>query len=56
MERSGANLEKFPQYRLFSEIREHEGGITSNRGSERRGEYVLEYRTHYPSRLESWLA
>ncbi len=56
LEQSGANLQKFPQYRSFSEIRECEEGITSNRGSEHRGEYVLEYRTHCPSRLESWFA
>ena len=30
-----------PQFRLQSEIRLHEGGIGSNRGSAGRGEYVL---------------
>ena len=49
-----ANLEKSPQFRLFSATREHEVGIASNRGSARHGEYVLRFCTHRPSRLESW--
>ena len=35
-----------PQFGLESETRLHEVGIASNRGSERRGEYVIESCTH----------
>ena len=35
-------------------IRLHEGGITSNRGSECRGEYVPGVCTHRPSNHERW--
>lgn len=38
-----------PQFRLFSATREHEAGITSNRGSARHGEYVPEPCTPRPS-------
>jgi hypothetical protein len=34
----GANPQKSSQFGLFSATREHEGGITSNRGSARHGE------------------
>ena len=41
MAQAGVKLvEKFSQYRLFSETREHEDGIVSNRRSERCGEFV----------------
>jgi hypothetical protein len=43
------------QFGLFSATREHEAGIASNRGSERRGEYVPGPCTHRPSHHESWL-
>ena len=43
-----------PQFRLESEIRLHEVGIGSNRGSAGRGEYVLGSCTHRPSRQQSW--
>ncbi len=49
----GANLQPSPQFGLFSATREHEGGITSNRGSARHGEFVPEPCTHRPSRSES---
>ena len=35
----GVNLEKLLYFGLFSEIREHEGGIASNRKLVRFGEY-----------------
>src|SRR6476469_5081598 len=38
-----------PQFRLGSATRPHEGGIASNRGSARRGEYVPGPCTHRPS-------
>ena len=41
------------QFRLGSEIRPHEAGIGSNRGSASRGEYVLGSCTHRPSRQQS---
>ena len=47
--RGGANLQKLPQFGSFSAIRKREVGIASNRGSERRGEYVLGSCTHCPS-------
>ena len=43
-----------PQFRLESATRLHEVGISSNRGSEGRGEYVLGSCTHRPSRQQSW--
>ena len=46
----GANTKKLSQFGLFSATREHEGGITSNRGSARHGEFVPEPCTHRPSR------
>jgi len=42
-----------PQFRLRAEIRPHEVGIGSNRGSEGRGEYVLGFCTHRPSSEQS---
>jgi hypothetical protein len=42
-----------PQFRLRAEIRPHEVGIGSNRGSEGRGEYVLGSCTHRPSSEQS---
>ena len=42
-----------PQFRLRAATRPHEGGISSNRGSEGRGEYVLGSCTHRPSRQQS---
>ena len=42
------------QFGLKAEIRLHEAGIASNRGSERHGEYVLGSCTHRPSRQGSW--
>ena len=47
--------EKNAQFRLESATRLHEAGIASNRGSERRGEYVPGPCTHRPSRHESWI-
>ena len=41
--------EIWPQFRLRAATRPHEAGIASNRGSECRGEYVLESCTHRPS-------
>ncbi len=41
------------QFGLKSAIRLHEAGIASNRGSERRGEYVPGPCTHRPSHHES---
>ena len=43
-----------PQFRLQSATRLHEGGISSNRESAGRGEYVLGSCTHRPSRQQSW--
>ena len=42
-----------PQFGLESATRLHEAGITSNRESERHGEYVLGSCTHRPSHQES---
>ncbi len=42
-----------PQFRLGAATRPHEAGISSNRGSEGRGEYVLGSCTHRPSRQQS---
>src|SRR5512140_1651604 len=44
-----------PQFGLQSATRLHEGGIASNRGSARRGEYVPGPCTHRPSHHESLL-
>src|SRR5204863_4736957 len=44
-----------PQFGLESATRLHEGGIASNRGSARRGEYVPGPCTHRPSHHESRL-
>ena len=44
-----------PQFGLYSATRVHEAGITSNRGSARRGEYVPGSCTHRPSHHGSWL-
>ena len=44
-----------PQFGLHSATRVHEGGIASNRGSARRGEYVPGPCTHRPSHHESRL-
>ncbi len=49
----GAKPEKSCQFRLFSAIRKHEGGIASNRGSAGHGEYVPGSCTHRPSHLGS---
>src|SRR3970282_2948355 len=43
------------QFGLQAATRLHEGGIASNRGSARRGEYVPGPCTHRPSHHESWL-
>ena len=53
MTRVGANPQKLSHSRLFSATREHEDGITSNRGSARHGESVPEPCTHRPSRSGS---
>ena len=45
----GANPKKSSQFRLLSATREHEAGITSNRGSACHGEFVPEPCTHRPS-------
>lgn len=42
-----------PQFRLGAEIRPHEVGLGSNRGSAGRGEYVLGSCTHRPSSEQS---
>ena len=42
-----------PQFRLGAATRPHEAGISSNRGSAGRGEYVLGSCTHRPSRQQS---
>ncbi len=44
-----------PQFGLESATRLHEGGIASNRASERHGEYVPGPCTHRPSHHESGL-
>jgi len=46
----GANLKKLPKFGLLSAIRQYEVGITSNRGSACRGEFVPELCTHRLSR------
>ena len=46
----GANPQKSSQSGLFSATREHEVGITSNRGSARHGEIVPGPCTPRPSR------
>ena len=40
-----------PQFRLRAEIRPHEVGLGSNRGSAYRGEYVLRSCTHVKKRV-----
>jgi hypothetical protein len=50
MTRVGANPQKLSQSGLFSATREHEVGITSNRGSARHGELVPGPCTPRPSR------
>ena len=47
------SLQISPQFRLESATRLHEGGISSNRESAGRGEYVLGSCTHRPSRQQS---
>jgi hypothetical protein len=49
-----ADPEKPSQFGLHSATRVHEGGIASNRGSARRGEYVPGPCTHRPSHHGSW--
>ena len=51
--RIGANPQTLSQFRLLSATREHEVGITSNRGSARHGEYVPGLCTPRPSRSGS---
>ena len=46
----GAKPQRSSQYGLFSATREHEEGITSNRGSACHGEFVPEPCTPRPSR------
>ena len=53
MVRVGANPQKLSHFRLFSATREHEDGITSNRGSARHGEIVPGPCTPRPSRSEN---
>src|SRR3954451_23752180 len=53
--RPGANPKKPSQFRLHSATRVHEGGIASNRGSARHGEYVPGPCTHRPSHHGSWV-
>ena len=50
-----ANLEKLPQFGLFSATRKHEVGMNSNRLSARNGEFVPESCTYRPSHQESLL-
>ena len=45
--------ENSSQFGLWAETRPHEAGVASNRGSERRGEYVPGPCTHRPSHHES---
>src|SRR4030081_1846267 len=52
--RPRANLKKPSQFGLHSATRVHEGGIASNRRSERYGEYVPGPCTHRPSHHGSW--
>ncbi len=52
--RDGANPKSRSQFGLQAATRLHEAGIASNRGSERRGEYVPGPCTHRPSRHGSW--
>src|ERR1700747_1254793 len=52
--RGQADPKKPSQFRLHSATRVHEGGIASNRGSARRGEYVPGPCTHRPSHHGSW--
>ena len=47
------SYQRLPQFGLRAEIRPHEAGIASNRGSAHHGEYVLGFCTHRPSRQES---
>ena len=47
-------LQNSSQFELRAEIRPHEVGIGSNRGSSDRGEYVLRSCTHCPSSQQSW--
>jgi hypothetical protein len=47
------NLQKFSQFGLYAETRLHEAGITSNRASQCRGEYVTWPCTHRPSHAEN---
>ena len=53
---TGANPKKLSQFGLLSATREHEVGITSNRGSACHGEYVPEPCTHRPSRSGNRMA
>ena len=53
MSKVGANPQKLSHSRLFSATREHEDGITSNRGSARHGEIVPGPCTPRPSRSEN---
>ena len=53
MVKIGANPQKLSQYGLFSAIREHEVGITSNRESARHGETVPGPCTPRPSHSEN---
>ena len=50
-----ANLEKLPQFGLFSVTRKHEVGMNSNRLSARNGEFVPKSCTYRPSHQESLL-
>src|SRR3954447_22161042 len=52
--RAGANPEKPSQFGSHPATRVREGGIASNRGSARRGEYVPGPCTHRPSHYGSW--
>src|SRR3954463_5385470 len=52
--RGRAEPQKPSQFRLHSATRVHEGGIASNRGSARRGEYVPGTCTHRPSHHGIW--
>jgi hypothetical protein len=53
--RGRADPEKPSQFGSHSATRVREGGIASNRGSARRGEYVPGPCTHRPSHHGSWL-
>ena len=53
MVKAGANPQKLSYFGLFSATREHEVGITSNRGSARHGEIVPGSCTPRPSRSEN---